>query len=179
MMPATRPFLESEGVIRPGDRADRNGNIMGDCIAHVSKSQKSCSYKLNGQIYCFGCGFKGDLIDFVKRRYHLDFRGAAKRLGAWRDSALAQEERSELDRQSRAREEERARTLQAEMEERQRRLALRNEIHQDTQLMKDLSGQLSRDIENETLWECLQLASNCRELTEREYMRACGFEVDF
>jgi len=63
--------------------------------------------------------------------------------------------------------------------QRAERLALRDEIHQDTRLMKQLSAQLQREVGNETLWTCLELTWNSRQLSEREYMRACGFEVDF
>ena len=45
--------------------------------------------------------------------------------------------------------------------------------------MQSLSAQLNPDRENEALWESLEVAWKCRELTEREYIRACGFEVDF
>jgi hypothetical protein len=82
-LPAARAFFESEGVIKPGTRPDRNGNTMGDCIAHTSRSHRSCSYSFDGWFYCFGCGVHGDLIDFIKLRYHVDFKTAAKRLGAW------------------------------------------------------------------------------------------------
>jgi DNA primase len=178
LFPAVRPFLEGEGVIQPSDRPDRNGNIMGDCIAHTSKSHKSCSYKLNGQIYCFGCGFHGDLIDFVKLRYRVDFKTAAKRLGAWRDLPVTPHERRELHCLTAMRQQEREQLLQAEKALRRERLAQRDEIHQDTQLMKDISAQLRQDVENETLWECLELTWKCRELNEQPYLKACGLEVD-
>jgi hypothetical protein len=177
-IPAARPFLESEGVIKPGNRPDSKGNIKGNCIAHVSKSRKSCSYSLDGRFYCFGCGAHGDLIDFVKLRHRVDFRTAAKILGAWRDSPLTQHEQSELNQRAFARQQQREHTIHAEEARRKERLALRFEIHEDTRLMKDVSLRLRDDVENETLWECLELLWNCRELTEREYMHACGLEVD-
>ena len=106
-LPAARAFFEAEGVIRPGDRPDSRGNIKGDCIAHPSKSHKSCAYRLNGQIYCYGCGFHGDLIDFVKLRRRVDFRTAAKILGAWRDSPLTQQERAKLNHRASVQQQER------------------------------------------------------------------------
>jgi hypothetical protein len=177
-LPAARAFFEAEGVIRPGDRPDRRGNIKGDCIAHPSKSHKSCAYRLNGQIYCYGCGFHGDLIDFVKLRHRVHFRTAAKILGAWRDSPLTQQERTKLNHRASVQQQEREQAIQAEKAQRKERLNLRVEIHEDAQLMKEISLKLRDDVENETLWECLELVWKCRELTEREYMHACGPEAD-
>ena len=42
----------------------------------------------NGAFRCFACNAKGgSLIDFYMLRYHVDFKQAAKDLGAWREWA--------------------------------------------------------------------------------------------
>jgi hypothetical protein len=180
LKPPAISFYRAE-AIESKTRPNAKGWVLANCPLHKSKSGRSFSFNVSsGAFHCFGCDARGgDVVDFVKLRYHVDFKTAAKRVGAWRDSCLSEHERRELDRQTEIRKQERELVLQSQEAERAKRLALRDEIHQDTRLMKDISVQLHQDVENETLWECLEITWECRELTEREYLKASGLEVDF
>jgi DNA primase len=53
---------------------------QGLCPFHT---EKTASFSVNpemGRYYCFGCGAKGDAIEFVREIEHLDFVGAVERL---------------------------------------------------------------------------------------------------
>jgi hypothetical protein len=180
LKPPAISFYRAEGI-EPKTRPNAKGWVLANCPFHKSKSGRSFSFNItSGAFHCFGCDSRGgDVIDFVKLRDHVDFKTAARKVGAWRDSGLSAHERRELDRRTEMRQQERERVLQAQEAERANRIALRDEIHQDTKLMKNISAQLNQDAENEILWECLELTWKCRELTEREYLHACGLEVDF
>ena len=61
-----------------GLRVNRNG--MACCPFH---NDRNPSLKLNEEyFYCFGCGAKGDVIDFVARLFDLSNYEAAQRLAA-------------------------------------------------------------------------------------------------
>ena len=61
-----------------GLRVNRNG--MACCPFH---NDRNPSLKLNEDyFYCFGCGAKGDVIDFVARLFDLSNYEAAQRLAA-------------------------------------------------------------------------------------------------
>ena len=65
-----------------------NRNGMACCPFH---NDKTPSMKLNERFYCFGCGEKGDAVDFVAKYFSLSPRKAAQRI--CEDFGLAEEPR--------------------------------------------------------------------------------------
>ncbi len=55
---------------------------QGLCPFHTEKSGSFSISPEKGVYYCFGCGAKGDAIDFVRNLEHLDFAAAVERLAA-------------------------------------------------------------------------------------------------
>lgn len=50
------------------------------CPFHGEQDASFTIYPHNNTFYCFGCGAGGDLIDFVRRFFNLDFRDALQRI---------------------------------------------------------------------------------------------------
>src|SRR5262249_14053142 len=133
LLPAPAPFYSNEvGKLHP---------IATDwttvcCVFHRDK-KPSLRINLNtGGFYCLACGAKGgDVIDFVMKRYGLDFVAAAKYVGAWDDQPLSEAERSEFDRKRRAQHEARVAAERLEHEIRYQRHAVRTELN----LLEELS----------------------------------------
>ena len=104
LLPPAGPFYTGElgKLTRPS-----RGWARGNCPFHKSKSGVSFSVNLaTGGFFCFGCGAKGgDVLAFVMRRHSLDFKTAAKELGAWRQ--ISESERRQLDKHKRQRARER------------------------------------------------------------------------
>jgi DNA primase len=76
LLPPAKTFFERE--IGRLTRPTAKGWALGRCPFHPSKSGKSLSVNIRtGAWCCFGCGAKGDLISFVRKRYSLSFRDAA------------------------------------------------------------------------------------------------------
>jgi hypothetical protein len=117
------------------------------------------------------------LVDFVELRYGLDFWPAAKWLGAVRDAPLTEDERTRIDQANKEKVLRLAEESRRQQADRQERLRLREIVHQDNRLINQISRDLNNDVENESLWSCLELAHEARELDEFDYMTACGFEV--
>ena len=71
-------------------REDRHGWCAANCPFHESKSKRSFAVNLrSGGFLCRAphCGVKGgDVLDFVKLRYRLDFKGAKNYLRVFDDS---------------------------------------------------------------------------------------------
>ena len=59
-------------------------NMQGfvSCPFHSEKTASCKIYPKSNSFYCFGCGAGGDVIDFVRLLYGLDFRQACVRLEA-------------------------------------------------------------------------------------------------
>lgn len=170
-LPPPGPFYQTElgNLTRP----DRHGWAKGRCPWHQSKSGRSFSVNVNsGSFRCWGCDVHGgDLISFIRMRDHCDFKRACITLGIWREH-VTPEDRRHLDEQKRERDRRRA---EAERQRRER-FVLRDDIHADQCLVNQLSERLRQSQDDETLWACLELAVQCRELSEREYSRAIGLE---
>ena len=60
-----------------GIKINRNGMAL--CPFHKDKNP---SMKIDGRYYCFGCGEKGDAIDFVAKFYGLGKKEAALRIAS-------------------------------------------------------------------------------------------------
>lgn len=73
--------------------------FMGRCPFHEDDRPSLVVYPDTRSFHCFGCGASGDVIDFVRRRHGLDFRGAVDFLGE-----LPHPERHEGERTAPARE---------------------------------------------------------------------------
>ena len=78
-----RANTDIESVISPYVNLRRRGkNLVGLCPFHNEKTPSFTVYPENGSFYCFGCGAKGDVIDFVARLLDLSAYEAAQRLAA-------------------------------------------------------------------------------------------------
>jgi hypothetical protein len=70
--------------LRKISRPTSAGWARADCPFHSSTTHKSLAVNLrHGGYHCFGCGRHGDMIAFVRERYHMGFREASRALGAW------------------------------------------------------------------------------------------------
>jgi hypothetical protein len=185
-LPPARQYFEREfGQL---SRPNPKGWMMAraGCCFHFSESKKSFFVHIDGGYCCFGCGAKGgSLIDFVMQRDRVDFKTAAKSLGAWRDEGLTELERREIDRQAAARRQERDKAEKAKADQQAATLTLRDEIHVTADIQRRVSGRLSelrggsaenRQDEQGTCWAILALALDDLRLTESAYMKACGLE---
>ena len=63
-----------------GYEPNRQGFLS--CPFHSEKTASCKIYPKSNSFYCFGCGAGGDVIDFVRLLYGLDFRQACLRLEA-------------------------------------------------------------------------------------------------
>lgn len=91
-----------------GFTVNRAGFIS--CPFHSEKTASCKVYEDN--FYCFGCGAGGDLINFVKSYFNLDFKAAVVRLNFDFDLNLhlgAEPSQTDLERIRRANEERRRR----------------------------------------------------------------------
>ena len=72
-----------EEVISSYVNLTRSGsNLKGLCPFHSEKTPSFTVYTGDSHFYCFGCGAKGDVIDFVARLLDLSAYEAAQRLAA-------------------------------------------------------------------------------------------------
>lgn len=65
-------------VLFYGYEPNRQGFLS--CPFHSEKTASCKIYPKSNSFYCFGCGAGGDVIDFVRLLYGLDFRQACLRL---------------------------------------------------------------------------------------------------
>src|SRR5574343_1383596 len=73
--------LGIEEVISSYIKLDRAGkNFKGKCPFHNEKSPSFFVSPDRGGYYCFGCGAKGDIFNFVEQFEGLDFMGSLKLL---------------------------------------------------------------------------------------------------
>jgi DNA primase len=78
----------------------RVGNrLTGLCPFHDERSPSFSVNEEQGFFYCFGCGENGDVISFVQKIDHLDFRDALERLAARFGVVLRYEQGSAAPRQ--------------------------------------------------------------------------------
>ena len=63
-----------------GYEPNRQGFV--NCPFHSERTASCKIYPRSNSFYCFGCGAGGDVIDFVRLLYGLDFRQACVRLEA-------------------------------------------------------------------------------------------------
>lgn len=67
-------------VVGRAVKLGRGHNPRGKCPFHGSKSDSLAVYADTGRARCWGCGWQGDAIAFVRDHYGLDFRDALARL---------------------------------------------------------------------------------------------------
>jgi hypothetical protein len=114
-MPPTLAFLQQHFDQVP--RSSR-GRVMVRCnLPGHPDHTPSMSWNLGtGKWKCFGCGRRGDQIDYLMFRDGLNFKSAARALGVWRDDITPAErvkfEREQQERKRR-REQDSERTEQA------------------------------------------------------------------
>jgi|SRR5215469_15597389 len=178
LLPPALDFYRGE--LGEVNRPDRRGwaMVVGGCPFHPSKSRKSFFVHIDGGFYCFSSDCRargGNVLDFVRKRYNLDFKTAARRLGAWIDATTPdqQKEFRRLEEERRRQQTEEAERLETERRE---RIAIRQEIHADTKLLNELSERLRETPDDESLWHCLELAHESRPISEQEYLRLAGLE---
>jgi hypothetical protein len=182
LLPPAKSFYEHElgKLSRPV-----RGWSRGNCPFHKSKSGTSFSVNLeSGGFHCFGCDAKGgDVLAFVRLRDHLDFKSAAKSLGAWRDVSAS--ERIQLDAAKSQRDREREKAEAAKEAERRKRLELRDQIHaahRNWQAACVRLAELRRgamptsETEEEACWSVLSLAFRDLHETESAYCKASGLD---
>jgi hypothetical protein len=166
-LPPARSFYEKElGRLRRPSR----GWARANCPFHESKSRISFCVNLeSGGFYCFGCETKGgDVVDFLRLRYKLDFKAAAQELGAWRGETTPAESNS-----LRSRHQERARlradeAAQAESARRER-IEARDHLHAVATLYDE--AQAEHD------WLSMsELLPRVRQ-AEEQYWQLAGLEV--
>jgi len=90
----------------------RGARAIGMCPFHPDHHPSLRIDLDRGLYYCDPCGFGGDIIDFVRRREHVDFMTAAKSLGAWDgglqiDAVVIRRIRTEQDHREQQRQAER------------------------------------------------------------------------
>jgi hypothetical protein len=163
------------------------GWAKANCPFHESKSKQSFSVNLDtGGFNCFGCGARGgDVLDFVRLRDKLDFKTAAKQLGAWQDESLNKDERRRIDDEAAKRKQERERIAQIEQAKRIRRMELRDEVHSLVEIQQEMTQRLAQlrqgappvcDDEEDRCWHVLALAIDDLRMTETEYMQVAELE---
>jgi hypothetical protein len=86
LLPPAAQFWKSELAPRRLSRPSR-GWARTTCPCHKGDNPTAFSVNLEfGAFYCHACGAKGgDIIAFVQQRDAVDFKTAAKSLGAWDD----------------------------------------------------------------------------------------------
>jgi hypothetical protein len=185
-LPPARQYFEQEfGQL---SRPNPKGWMMarGGCCFHPSEGKKSFFVHIDGGYCCFGCGAKGgSLIDFVMQRDRVDFKTAARSLGAWRHD-LTSIEQQQIQERRKQRLQEQAAAEQCAAEERARRIALSDELHAAVDIYRQVSSRLAElrrgsaaeasTGEQEACWACLPFALDDLRLTESAYMKVCGFE---
>lgn len=73
-------------------------NWFGCCPFH---DEKTASFSVSPQkqiFHCFGCGIGGDVIEYVQKRNNVDFKGALKILGLFKQK-LTRSERMKISKQ--------------------------------------------------------------------------------
>lgn len=173
LLPPARSFYESElgKLSRPS-----RGWARSRCPFHNGNNPWAFSVNLGtGGFHCFNCGVKGgDVVAFVMIRDRVDFKDACRRLGVWDKTSTVTAD--QVRAHQRAREKELAAIREKKEAERRERMAVRDEIHADNHLIKDISDSLRANPESMPLWLCLVLAWESRGLSERQYMVTAGLE---
>ncbi|MDA3898366.1 MAG: CHC2 zinc finger domain-containing protein [Desulfobacteraceae bacterium] len=69
-------------VEQSGIQIKKHGqNYFGGCPFHDEKTPSFSVSPSKQMFHCFGCGARGDVIEYVKKYYRLDFPGALQFLG--------------------------------------------------------------------------------------------------
>jgi DNA primase len=72
-------------------RKNAKGWAPADCPFHKSHTHRSLSVNLDtGGYHCFGCGAHGDMLGFLRQRYHLSYWEARRELGVSTDGIRPQ-----------------------------------------------------------------------------------------
>jgi hypothetical protein len=167
-LPSPRVFYEGElGEFRKPSRGWASPKA--GCPFHESKSKKSFTVNLeSGGFYCFGCEVKGgDVIDFLKLRYRVDFRTAAGMVGALWEVTPAGRTRIDEAKRERARAEAAA-DAQKESEHRER-IEAREYLRAVETLYREACDEHDWYLMSELLPRIRQ--------AETRYWQAAGFEV--
>jgi len=69
-------------ISKEGIELKKNGKAyVGQCPFHDDQHPSFCVYPDSNRFVCFGCGEKGDTIDFIMQRRNLSFKEAIAYLG--------------------------------------------------------------------------------------------------
>jgi hypothetical protein len=134
------------------------GWVSALCCFHEDKRPSLHINLATGGYFCFSCQASGgDVIDFLRQRYSLDFRGALEYLGI---ASTTQYDRAAF----RAFQREREQRAAKKEEERRRRIEARDWLHCLERCYEDANQRLSElrqggaehcDNETELCWEIL------------------------
>ena len=160
LLPSAASFYANE--LGKLSRSSRDWAIA-RCCFHKPDRNPSLSVNLTGGGFvCFSCQARGgSIIDFLMLRDGIDFTIAAKRLGAWRDQDLTENDRSHLAEQRR----ERNRTKQAAIDlaraEHELRIGLRDEVHFYERVQREIGERMKEPATSaadmESCWRVLEL----------------------
>lgn len=170
-----RTILEGEGI--RVSRANSKGYVMIDAGCHKSKSGRSCSLHIgDGHYRCWGCGARGDLIDFIRMRHQCSFPDACRRLGIWRD-AITPAEQARIAVEARKRQREREEQQSQRERERQERIRARDWLHRCERMYRESSARLTelrQGDEAEIHWLILALVTDEIRDAEAAYLHKAG-----
>lgn len=153
-LPTPAAFWKDE--LRRMSRPSR-GWSRSKCPLHGGDNPTAFSINIEtGGFYCHSCGAKGgDLLDFIRLRYKVDFRGAAKMLGAWSDESLTAVERARTEKERWHAEKIRAAAEKLARDENTLRREIASDILLYQKLQRHFAKRLERDGEDEAAWEAL------------------------
>ncbi len=89
-------LVQSEGV----DLKKRGQVHFGLCPFHEDKNPSFAAYESSKRFVCFGCGEKGDAIDFVKKLKNLTFKEALSYLAIDNSNKAKEKVSPELNKRS-------------------------------------------------------------------------------
>lgn len=87
--PTIMTIIEREGL----ELRQRGRLWWTSCPFHEEKTPSFAVNPDRQTFYCFGCGEKGDVISFVQKRHHFNFKGALFYLGIERDTNVTKVDR--------------------------------------------------------------------------------------
>jgi DNA primase len=179
LLPQPRQFWEGE--LGRLSRPDRKNYVKGNCPFHRSKSKTSFSVSLTtGSFHCWGCDAHGSMLDFIMQRDSVDFKTAAKKLGAWTE--VTPEERKRFQEQDARLNTEREALAAKERQEREFRHALASDIRDMVETQLELCARLNiEETDSEEAEHCWRLLSELEDLirdADRLYMQTIGEEFN-
>jgi len=161
-------------------RKTRRGWVLVNCCFHHPDRHPSLALNVqSGGFCCFSCGAKGgNVLDFVMLRDGVDFKTAARQLGAWQGGAESQSHRQERERRERRSKRLSAASIRLERAERECRFSIRAEIQELERLQMEARTRLTAPAANtkaEFCWHVLSWTTDeLRRALATYYLLAFG-----